>query len=91
MKTALWASLNDEQNREFLTQALKRAGAEELVTPREIIRDYLTLLDILKDNPNATFREILSSRAGGGGADTGDANAGPSAHISGVTLSDLDF
>jgi hypothetical protein len=30
-----------------------------MITPREIIRDYLTLLNILRDNEGATFSELL--------------------------------
>ena len=43
-----------------MTSALNRAGAEELITPREIIRDYLTLLNILRDNKGANFRKLVS-------------------------------
>ena len=39
--------------------SLGRAGADELLTPREIIRDYLTLLHILKDNPRARFEDVV--------------------------------
>lgn len=51
--------LTDEQINRFVSRALSRAGAEELITPREIIRDYLTLLNILRDNKNATFDRLL--------------------------------
>ena len=47
----------------FLRAMLARAGAEELVTPREIIRDFLTLLDILRENPDATFARLLAEIA----------------------------
>ena len=47
----------------FLQAALARAGAEELVTPREIIRDYLTLLSILHENPNLHFADLLQEKA----------------------------
>ncbi len=47
----------------FLRSALDRAGAEEMVTPREIIRDFLSLLDILRENPEATFGELVKTRA----------------------------
>ncbi|MBO6019721.1 MAG: DUF2791 family P-loop domain-containing protein, partial [Clostridia bacterium] len=40
--------------------ALARAGAEEMVTPREIIRDYLTLLSILRDHPDADFDKLIA-------------------------------
>ena len=49
----------DEQIERFLANALSKAGAEELITPREIIRDYLTLLNILRDNPEAEFEALI--------------------------------
>ena len=51
--------LTDEQIESFLLKALSKAGAEELITPREIIRDYLTLLNILRDNKEAKFEELV--------------------------------
>lgn len=64
--TVLWAEregsealpLADAEIEDFMRRALSRAGAEELVTPREIIRDYLTLLNILRDNRGLTYAEI---------------------------------
>ena len=53
--------LSDDETKTFLTKALSKAGAEELVTPREIIRDYLTLLNILRDNKDARFEELVES------------------------------
>ena len=49
----------DEQIEGFLGIALDKAGAEELITPREIIRDYLTLLNILRDNEGAKFEDLI--------------------------------
>ena len=51
--------LSDEQVEQFLLKALSKAGADELITPREIIRDYLTLLNILRDNKGARFEELV--------------------------------
>ncbi len=51
--------VTDAQIEMFLGHALARAGAEELITPREIIRDFLTLLNILRDNPGATFEKLI--------------------------------
>jgi hypothetical protein len=42
-----------------MTCALSKVGAEDMVTPREIIRDFLTLLNILRDNSEATFNALL--------------------------------
>lgn len=53
--------LTDEQTERFVSHALARAGAEEMVTPREIIRDYLTLLNILRDNKDASFDALVKS------------------------------
>ena len=52
--------VTDEETIEFLNHELSRAGASELITPREIIRDYLTLLCILRDNPDAKFKKLIS-------------------------------
>ena len=52
--------VSDGQIEHFLSNALSKAGAEELVTPREIIRDYLTLLNILRDNPDADFDKLIA-------------------------------
>lgn len=44
----------------FLKGELSRAGASEMVTPREIIRDFLMLLDLMYQNPDTDFAEILT-------------------------------
>jgi len=55
--------LGDAEIERFMSRALSRAGAEEMITPREIIRDYLTLLNILRDNQAVSFDEIFESGA----------------------------
>ena len=55
--------LTDGQIELFMTRALARAGAEEMITPREIIRDYLTLLNILRDNKDANFETLVKNIA----------------------------
>ena len=57
--------LSEEQMQEFLRYSLSRVGASEQLTPREMIRDFLTLLQILHDNEAATFEGLLyhSSRS----------------------------
>ncbi|MBR2461245.1 MAG: ATP-binding protein [Clostridia bacterium] len=52
--------ITQEQMRDFLSLCLSRAGADTMVTPREIIRSYLTLLQLMRQNPEAAFRELLS-------------------------------
>lgn len=51
--------LTDDEISDFMRQALSRTGADEMITPREIIRDYLTLLNILCDNKDASFAELI--------------------------------
>ena len=45
----------------FLKICLERAGADTLITPREIIRDYMTVLNILFQNPETTFSDVVGS------------------------------
>ena len=45
----------------FLNAEYNRVGAETHITPREIIRDFIELLDILLQNPGSTVTTVLSS------------------------------
>lgn len=56
--------ITDEERQRFLAFCLKRAGAAELVTPREIIRDYMTVLHILDENPTASLEALLKNLSG---------------------------
>ncbi len=53
--------ITDEEQISFLNLCLSRAGADSMITPREMLRDYMTLLNILMQNPKATFAEIVGS------------------------------
>lgn len=86
------------QMEEFLRDSLSRAGADTLVTPREIIRDYVTLLDLLCTNPEKCFSDIAGTmersaspvrEETGGDTDTGSDK--PSVLSQRVTLDDLEF
>lgn len=59
--------VSGEEMTAFLQAELARAGAEELVTPREVIRDYLNLLNILRDHPDATFAALMQRTGQSGG------------------------
>lgn len=50
--------ITDDEMTDFLKSALSRAGAEAMITPREIIRDYVSLLDLLLQNPDRSFADI---------------------------------
>lgn len=47
----------------FLTVEYNRVGADTHITPREIIRDFIELLNILHQNPQKTIAEILGSNS----------------------------
>jgi len=51
--------LNENNILEFLKVYMARVGANSFITPREIIRDFLAVLDILYQNPDAGFDEIV--------------------------------
>lgn len=98
-------TVTDEQMQAFLTDSLSRAGADTMVTPREIIRDYVTLLDLLLSNPDKTFDDIACGMQHSTvSTATDDALAGVSengmdelrkpshaANAAAITLDDLNF
>ena len=55
------ARVTDDQQLAFLTLCLTRAGADSMITPREMLRDYMTVLNILMQNPEATFEQVVGS------------------------------
>ncbi len=66
--TALYAQfygwdcrITDTQQLSFLNLCLSRAGADSMITPREMLRDYMTVLNILMQNPEATFEQVVGS------------------------------
>ena len=46
---------------EFIRAEYSRVGAKDLITPREIIRDWIEVLNILYQDPSATVKDLLSS------------------------------
>ena len=46
---------------DFLTVEFGRVGADSHLTPREVIRDFIELLDILYQNPEANVSALLRS------------------------------
>ena len=53
--------ITNEDMAAFLKICLERAGADTMITPREIIRDYMTVLNILLQNPDTNFSNIIGS------------------------------
>jgi hypothetical protein len=52
-------SVTDEQIQIFMQEVADRVGAEQLLTPREIVRDFIAILNILQQNPEQTFASVL--------------------------------
>ena len=51
--------VSDEEMAAFLKECTARAGADVMITPREIIRDYMSVLNILYQNPQADFATVV--------------------------------
>ena len=58
--------LDEEDLADFLKIEFGRVGADTHLTPREVIRDFIELLDIMCQNPDVTLKNLLN---GEGGAD----------------------
>ena len=54
-------SLGTEQLVKFLQIEFGRVGAETHLTPREVIRDFIELLDIMYQNPETDMEALLTS------------------------------
>jgi hypothetical protein len=53
--------LTAAQLKEFMGEVVNRLGAKELLTPREVVRDFISVLNILQQNPQITFKELTHS------------------------------
>lgn len=54
--------LGEKELTYFLNTVLSRLGADQLLTPREVTRDFLGLLNILYQNPDADFYNLISKQ-----------------------------
>ena len=68
---------------DFLTAEFSRVGADSHLTPREVIRDFIELLDIAFQNPGTAIGDLLGDRGEAGPATT------PQPH--GPTRDEADF
>ena len=55
-------ALSAEDLTAFLNTVVSRLGADQLLTPREITRDFLGLLNILHQNPDVTFDALVKEQ-----------------------------
>lgn len=47
---------------DFLTVEFARIGADSHITPREVIRDFISVLDVVYQNPNVSVKALLGDR-----------------------------
>jgi ABC-type sugar transport system ATPase subunit len=52
-------TLSKEEIEQFKQIINNRLGAKQLITPREIIRDFIQCLNILAQNPDMSFQELI--------------------------------
>lgn len=85
--------ITDDEMTDFLRSSLSRAGAEEMITPREIIRDYVSLLDLLLQNPEVSCRTIMGEKKDTAqpSAEQKPAGANASAEARKITIDDIIF
>lgn len=56
-------SLSTQELAGFIKLEYGRIGADQNITPREVIRDFIELLDLLYQNPSLTLGELMESEA----------------------------
>ena len=54
--------LTDEQLIVFMQAAVNRLGAEELLTTREVVRDFMDVLHLMHQQPELSFEELMGER-----------------------------
>ena len=53
--------LTEDELVTFIKTEFSRIGADKAITPREVIRDFIELLNILYQNPGVKMEELLNS------------------------------
>jgi hypothetical protein len=51
--------VNDEDVRLFMEELYNKPGAHEFLTPREVIRDFLNVLSIIRQNPGVNKQQLF--------------------------------
>ena len=53
--------LTEDQLIAFMEMTVNKIGADKLLTPREVTRDYITLLNLLHQYPDQTFESLMQT------------------------------
>jgi hypothetical protein len=54
-------NITDEDTKLYMEEMFNKPGADEFLTPREVIRDFLNILSILRQNPNVEKSQLISN------------------------------
>lgn len=57
-------SMTTEDIQIYMEEQLNRPGAAEFLTPRAVIKDYLEILDLIRQNPNEKIIDIIYGKFG---------------------------
>lgn len=76
------ARLNESDLVQFLQIEFGRVGADTHLTPREVIRDFIELLDIAYQNPSTPVASILSGVGGSGDGGEGEGGGAQQSSLS---------
>jgi len=52
-------NVSDEDITSFMEEMFNKPGASEFLTPREVIRDFLNILNIIRQNPEIDKRKLF--------------------------------
>lgn len=52
--------INDQDILQFMEEIFNKPGASEFLTPREVIRDFLNILNILRQNPSLNKEKLFA-------------------------------
>ncbi|UUX34678.1 BREX system ATP-binding domain-containing protein [Fundicoccus culcitae] len=57
-------TMSNEQIVQYMEIQLNRPGADEFLTPRAVIKDFIELLDLMRQNPGITASDALHDKFG---------------------------
>lgn len=52
-------NISDEEIQQFMEELFNKPGADEFLTPREVIRDFLNIMNILRQNPTVDKSQLF--------------------------------
>ena len=56
--------MGTEHTKMYMEEQLNRPGAAEFLTPRSVIKDYLEILDLIRQNPDVDIENIIYEKFG---------------------------